>query len=39
MGEANGMYRHGRYTNDAIARRRELNGWIKAMGELAEEIT
>ena len=38
MGEANGMYRHGRYTNDAMARRHELNAWIRAMRDMAEEI-
>ena len=38
MGEANGSYRHGRFTNEAIERRRELNSWIKAMGKMAEEI-
>lgn len=37
-GEANGSYRHGRFTDEAIERRRELNGWIRAMRDLAEEI-
>ena len=38
-GEANGSYRHGRFTEEAIERRRELNGWIRAMRDLAKEIT
>ena len=38
-GEANGMYRHGRYTNEAIEQRRELNTWIRTMRDMAEEIT
>lgn len=37
-GKANGGYRHGRFTNEAIKQRRELNAWIKTMRDLAEEI-
>ena len=37
-GEANGSYRHGQFTDEAIERRRELNGWIRAMRDLTEEI-
>lgn len=35
MGETNGMYRHGRYTNDAIMQRRDLNAWIRSMQRAA----
>lgn len=38
-GEANGAYRHGRFTNEAIEQRRELNAWVRAMGKLADKIT
>ncbi|MDN3575016.1 HGGxSTG domain-containing protein [Methylobacterium longum] len=38
-GQANGMFKHGRFTNEAIARRRNLNAWISAMRRMAEEIT
>jgi poly(3-hydroxybutyrate) depolymerase len=37
-GTANGNWQHGRFTNDAIARRRDLNAWIRAMGRIAREI-
>jgi hypothetical protein len=37
-GKANGMFKHGRYTNEAIAQRRELNAWIRVMRWSAEEI-
>ncbi|MFK5600652.1 HGGxSTG domain-containing protein [Methylobacterium sp. HMF5984] len=37
-GKANGMYRHGRYTNEALAERRELSAWIRAMQRSAEEV-
>lgn len=32
------MYRHGRYTNEALAERRELSAWIRAMQRSAEEV-
>lgn len=32
-GKANGMFKHGHRTHEAIAERRELNLWIKAMRE------
>ena len=37
-GERNGMFKHGRYTNEAIAERHELSAWIRAMRDMAEEI-
>ena len=37
-GEHNGNYRHGRFTNEAIARRRELGIWLRVMKKIAEEV-
>jgi hypothetical protein len=37
-GKANGNYRHGRFTCEAIEEPRQLNAWIKAMGQLAQEL-
>lgn len=37
-GEANGNYRHGRFTCEAPEQRRELNGWITQRAELAQEV-
>ena len=37
-GKRNGNYKHGRFTNEAIERRRELNGWLRQMQKLTEEI-
>ena len=37
-GEANGSYRHGRFTCEAIERRRELNAWIRTARATAEMI-
>jgi hypothetical protein len=37
-GEANGNYRHGRFTCDRIAERRQLSAWIRAMAQLAQEV-
>jgi hypothetical protein len=37
-GERNGNYRTGRFTNEAIRSRRELNGMIRSLRALAEEI-
>jgi hypothetical protein len=37
-GKANGNYRHGRFTCEAIERRRQLVAWIRMMGQLAEEV-
>jgi hypothetical protein len=36
--KANGNYRHGRFTGDAIERRRDLNALIRMMREAAEEV-
>ena len=35
-GEANGNYRHGCFTNEAIELRRELNEWARLMKKFAE---
>jgi hypothetical protein len=37
-GKANGMFRHGRYTAEAVAERRMLGAWIKTMRQVAEEV-
>ena len=37
-GKANGMYRHRRFTNHAIERRRELNALIRLMQKTAEDV-
>jgi hypothetical protein len=37
-GPANGNYRHGRFTCEAIAERRQLSAWIRAMAQLAQEV-
>jgi hypothetical protein len=37
-GSKNGMYRHGRYTAEAIELRRKMNTWIRVMREAAQEI-
>jgi len=37
-GKRNGNYRHGRFTNEAIARRRELGAWLRMMKKLVEEV-
>jgi hypothetical protein len=37
-GERNGSYRHGRFTNEAIARRRELGTGLRLMKKLAQEV-
>jgi hypothetical protein len=37
-GEANGNYRTGRYTCEAIEERRQLAAWIRAMGQLARDV-
>ena len=37
-GEHNGNYRHGRFTNEAIARRRGLGIWLRVMKKIAEEV-
>ena len=37
-GEANGMYRHGRYTNEALAERRELSAWIRTIRQVVENV-
>ena len=38
-GDANGNYRHGRFTCKAIEMRRQLTAWIREMNQLAEDVT
>ncbi len=37
-GERNGSYRHGRFTNEAITRRRALKALIRICAKTAEEV-
>jgi hypothetical protein len=37
-GEANGNYKTGRFTCEALEERRLLAAWIRAMGRLAREV-
>ncbi len=37
-GEANGNYRHGRFTCEAIEQRRQLSAWIRMMAQAAQEV-
>ena len=37
-GKANGNYKTGRYTCEAIESRRRLNAWIRTMAEIAQEV-
>jgi len=37
-GKANGNYRTGRFTNEAIQRRRTLNALIRMMGRAVEQV-
>jgi hypothetical protein len=37
-GKANGNYKTGRFTNEAIQGRRELNGMIRSLRALADEV-
>ena len=37
-GEANGNYRHGLFTREAIRERRQLNAWIRMAAEAAQNI-
>ncbi len=38
LGKRNGNYRHGRFTNEAIAIRRELRAWVRQMNANAKAI-
>jgi hypothetical protein len=38
-GKANGNYKTGRFTCEAIEMRRQLAGWIRAMGQLARDVS
>jgi hypothetical protein len=38
-GSKNGMYRHGRYTAEAIELHREMSAWIRVMREAAQDIS
>jgi hypothetical protein len=37
-GKANGNYRHGRFTGEAIRERRQLNAWIRMVAETAQKV-
>ena len=37
-GKANGMFRHGRYTAEAVAERRMLGAWIRTTRQVAQEV-
>ena len=37
-GAVNGNYRHGRFTNEAVALRRESRAWIRQMEQIAEAV-
>ncbi len=37
-GRANGNYKTGRFTCEAIEQRRQLNTWIRTMAEIAQEV-
>ncbi len=37
-GKRNGNYRDGRFTCEAIAERRDLSAWIKALAQFAKEV-
>ncbi len=37
-GKANGNYKHGRFTHEAIERRRMLNALIRVLKEAAEQV-
>jgi hypothetical protein len=37
-GKANGSYRHGRFTCEAIAQRRELSALVRMMDQFAKEL-
>jgi hypothetical protein len=37
-GKANGNYRNGRFTCEAIEERRQLAAWIRAMGQIARNL-
>jgi hypothetical protein len=37
-GKANGAYRHGRFTHEAVERRRKLSALIRLMQKTAREV-
>src|SRR5215207_5238265 len=37
-GERNGNYKGGRFTCEAIARRRALSAWVRQMSKLVDEV-
>ena len=37
-GKANGNYKTGRFTCEAIEERRQLNDWVRMLGEFAQEV-
>jgi hypothetical protein len=38
MGKRNGMYKHGDFTNDALAKRAEVNGLIREMRHAINDL-
>ena len=37
-GERNGAYKHGRFTNEAIAMRQQIRAWVREMEQIAEAV-
>jgi hypothetical protein len=37
-GKANGNYKNGRFTCEAIAEQRHLSAWIRMLGQVAQEV-
>ena len=38
IGKANGNYRNGRFTSEAIEMRRQLAAWIREMNHVAKDV-
>jgi len=36
--ERNGAYKHGRFTNEAIAMRQQIRAWVREMEQIAEAV-
>lgn len=39
MGKRNGMYKHGNFTNDALAKRAEVHGLIRQMRRAINDLS
>ena len=37
-GRKNGNYRHGEFTGEAMAERRQFSAWIRMMGRLIQDV-